>query len=62
MGLLMFLLVIFSIKSQIIFGLVLEFIFEIKFLQEDPLASLMVYQVLALSCLYFFQFSDEGFI
>ena len=40
-GLLMFLFVIFFIKSQIIFGLVLEFIFKVKILQEDLLASLL---------------------
>ena len=45
-----------------IFGFVLEFIFKIKILQEDLLASLMMYQVFALCCLYLFRFSDEGFV
>ena len=49
-------------KSQIFFGFVLEFIFEMKVLQEDLLASLMMHQVFALCCLYLFRFSDEGFV
>ena len=51
---------IFLIKFQIILGLVLEFIFEVKVLQENLLASLMVCWVLALCCLYL-RFS-EGFV
>ena len=49
-------------KSQIFFAFILEFIFEMKVLQEDHLASLMMHQVFALCCLYLFRFSDEGFV
>ena len=48
------------IKFWIILGLVLEFIFEVKVLQEDFLASLMVYQVLDHCYLHLLRFSDEG--
>ena len=61
-GLLVFLFVNFFIESQIIFGLVLEFIFEVKVLQENFLAFLMLCQVLVLCCLYLFRFSDESFV
>ena len=37
-------------------------LFEMKVLQEDLLASLMMHQVFALCCLYLFRFSDEGFV
>ena len=60
MGLLMF-SSIFFIKSQIFSGFVLEFIFEVKVLQEDFLASLRINWVFALCCLYLFKFSD-GFV
>ena len=56
----MFLFVIFFIKSQVFFGFVLEFISEVKVLQEDLLASSMIHRVFALCCLYLFRFSDEG--
>ena len=56
----MLLFVIFFIKSLIIFGFVLEFIFKVKVLLEDLLASLMVRQVSVLCCLPFFRFFDEG--
>ena len=49
-------------KSQIFFGFVLEFIFEMKVLQKELLASLMMHRVFALCCLYLFRFSDEGFV
>ena len=58
----MFLFAIFFIKSQIFFGFVLEFIFEMKVLQEDLLASLMMHRVFALCCLDLFRFSEEGFV
>ena len=51
---------IFFTKFQIVLGLVFEFIFAVKFLQEDLLASLIVRLVLALCCLYLYRFSDEG--
>ena len=51
-------LFIFFIKSQILGGFVLEFIFEMKVFQED-LFSLMMHQVFVLCCLYLFKFSDE---
>ena len=41
------------------FELVLELTFEVKVLQQDLLVSLMACQVLALSRLYLFRFSDE---
>ena len=44
------------------FWFVLEFIFEMKVLQEDLLTSLMVHQVFALCCLYLFRFSDLNFL
>ena len=51
---------VFFLKFQIIFGLILEFIFEVKILQEDLLVSLMERQVLAFCYLYLFKFSYEG--
>ena len=57
----MFLLYILFIKFQIIFGLVLEFIFEMKVLQKNLLVSLMVHQVLTLCCLDMFRIIDKGF-
>ena len=53
---------LFSLWSPKYGWWVLEFIFEVKVLQEDLLASLMIYRVFALCCLYLFKFSDEGFI
>ena len=53
---------IFFTKFQIVLGLVFEFIFAVKFLQEDLLASLIVRLVLALCCLYLSRFSDEGLV
>ena len=49
-------------KSQIFVGFVLEFIFEMKVLQENLLASLMVRRAFALCCLHLFRFSDEGLV
>ena len=49
-------------KVSNFFRPVLEFMFEVKVLQEDHLASLMIRQVFALYCLYLFRFSDEGFV
>ena len=54
--------IIFVIMFKIIFGLVLEFISEVKILQENFLASLMVHQFSALCWLYLFRFSDERFV
>ena len=61
-GLLVFLFAIFFMKSQILLGFVLEFIFKMKILQEDLLASLMMYRVFALCCLYLFGFLDKDFV
>ena len=60
--LLMFLFDIFLYKVSNYFGLVFGFIFKVKVIQEDLLASLMVHRVLALCCLYLFRFSDERFV
>ena len=49
-------------KSQFFFGFVLEFIFEVKFLQEDLLASLMIRRDFAFCWLCLFRFSGEGFV
>ena len=43
---------IFFTKFQIVVGLVFMFIFAVKFLQEDLLASLIVHLVLALCNLF----------
>ena len=48
-----FLFVIFFMKSKFFFDFVLEFIFEMKVLQEDLLASLMMCRVFALWLLVF---------
>ena len=58
----MFLFDIFFIKSQIIFGLILEFTFEVKVLLEDLLASLMLCQVSVIYYVYLFRFSDDEFV
>ena len=45
-----------------VFGFVLEFIFEMKVLQEILLVSLIMRRVFALCGLYLFRFSDEEFV
>ena len=54
-----FLFAIFFITFQIIYWIVLEFIFKVNVLQKDLSASLMVSRDLALLRLYLFRFSDE---
>ena len=52
-----FYLIFFNKVPSYFFWLVLEFIFEVKVLQEDFMASLMVHWVL-----YLLRFSDVGFV
>ena len=57
-----FLYFLFKVPNYFWIGILLEFIFDEKVLQEDLLASLMGHWILALCCLYLIRFSDEGFV